>query len=504
MIEQAAPYLAEALRPQVDEVLLVGGEASVGSWQSEFRERLGGARLRCSMSPDLGYLSNRPAHPQTMAKRIRRHLQRLLAEAEPGHCVVWAHNLGLGRNPLLARELTRLCAQRNIPLVAHHHDWWFDNRWARWAEMRRAGFRTASQVARSIFAAGPNVRHIAINQADARLLQRHFGRQAGWLPNLCEPIDRPLVQHARAARLWLSQQLGDEAPVWVMPCRLLRRKNIAEALLLTRWLRPEAWLVTTGGVSSQEERDYADTLESAAKQRGWRLRLGILKGDDRAEPSVAELLAASEAVLLTSLLEGFGFPYLEALAARRPLLARLLPNVAPDLERFGFQFPQSYDELWVDSDLFDCEAERTRQKKLFSDWNRRIPRSFRRWLCRPGLVGSTETPKAVPFSRLTTTAQLEVLGQPLAESWARCSALNPFLKVWRRRVLAGRLRLASWPRKAEAWLNGKTYALRFQEILRHSVKSGARVNASIRVQRDFIRQKLGSGQLYPLLWSRKT
>ena len=103
--------------------------------------------------------------------------------------------------------------------------------------------------------------------------------------------------------------------MWLLPCRLLRRKNIAEALLLTRWLRPEAWLVTTGGVSSAEEQAYADGLAAAAQTHGWRLRLGILHGDESQKPSVPELLAASEAVLLTSLQEGFGLPYLEAAAA---------------------------------------------------------------------------------------------------------------------------------------------------------------------------------------------
>ena len=40
------------------------------------------------------------------------------------------------------------------------------------------------------------------------------------------------------------------------------------------------------------------------------------------------MLAASEAVLLTSIQEGFGLPYLEAAAARRPL-------VIPDLTRLS-------------------------------------------------------------------------------------------------------------------------------------------------------------------------
>ena len=46
------------------------------------------------------------------------------------------------------------------------------------------------------------------------------------------------------------------------------------------WLRPEAWLVTTGGVSSAEEEAYARQLEAAAETAGWRLRLGLLAGNE--------------------------------------------------------------------------------------------------------------------------------------------------------------------------------------------------------------------------------
>jgi hypothetical protein len=190
---------------------------------------------------------------------------------------------------------------------------------------------------------------------------------------------------------------------------MLRRKNIAEALLLTRWLRSEAWLVTTGGVSSAEEQAYADALVAAAQTHGWRLRLGILYGDETRKPSVWELQAASEVVLLTSLQEGFGLPYLEAAALRRPLVARELPNIAPDLAKFGFRFPQSYREVRVDPALFDWRRERERQARFFAEWKNSMPRAAASLTGKPAVLAAGEQPCPVPFSRLTFAAQLEVL-----------------------------------------------------------------------------------------------
>jgi hypothetical protein len=56
----------------------------------------------------------------------------------------------------------------------------------------------------------------------------------------------------------------------------LRRKNLVEAILLTRWLRPEAWLITTGGASSSDENAYAQALHQAAQQNQRRVKVSIL------------------------------------------------------------------------------------------------------------------------------------------------------------------------------------------------------------------------------------
>src|SRR5439155_11054723 len=302
------------------------------------------------------------------------------------------------------RALTRICAAQGIPLVAHHHDWWFDNRWLRWLEMRRAGFRTLRAAAWTIFPPAAQVRHVAINQADAEILRRHFAERAGWLPNLTEPAPASSAEGVRAAKNWLDRKLADDAAVWLLPCRLLRRKNIAEALLLTRWLRPEAWLVTTGGVSSAHEQAYANRLAAAVRQHGWQLRLGILHGDEQEYPAVNDLLAASEVVLLTSIQEGFGLATIEAAAARRPLIARSLPNVAPDLRRFGFRFPQCYAELLIDPRLFDWPGELRRQQKLFNAWKNRLPGVCRPFAGEPVLLAARTTARRVPFRRLTLAA----------------------------------------------------------------------------------------------------
>ncbi len=549
VIELAAPHLVRALNPAVTEVVLAGGEPPDDGWLTHFRSQLSGVATSCWIESALGYVAEQRLSPREIRQRLHRFFDERLQGLTGDDCLVWAHNQSLGRNLLLTRELTRQCSVRGIPLVLHHHDWWFDNRWQRWPELRRSGFRSVEQAAETLLVAAPNVRHATINGADFTALRKYFSSQAGWLPNLMPHTRPPVKARVTAARQWLKQQLNDHtAPVWLIPCRMLRRKNVAEALLLTRWLRPEAWLVTTGGVSSADEQAYADTLAAAGHKHHWRLRIGVLAGDETRKPSVPELLAASEAVLLTSIQEGFGLPYLEAATAHRPLIARLLPNIAPDLHQFGFRFPQAYEELLVPIALFDWQCERARQERFFREWLGLLPRTLRRQVEEPIALASVQPPSAMPFSRLTLTAQLEILTVPVKESWPAAAVLNPFLETWRRRSGAGKLRPTLWPRTADRWLGPTAYATRFVGLLDAGYSlpaqpqpfgrtaTGPRVAAGLKsdaaqlvpisaatgdrsrfaavdmvqanpapaAQCDLLTKTLAASNQYPLLWSKRT
>jgi len=505
IIELATAPILKQFKGAIGQVVFATGEAQDAQWNESFKKKLQGTPVVFLIEPALGYLSEQRTTSRAVSRRIRAVLERLLPATQSDDTIVWAHNLGIARNIVLTREWVRICRLRDIPLIAHHHDWWFDNRWLRWQEMRRFGIRTLADAARVVFPESPKVLHLTINQADSRILQKHLGSRVAWLPNLTERSARPAPDRIRAASQWLQGKLGaDGGPVWLLPCRLLRRKNVAEALLLARWLRPEAWLVTTGNVSSAEESAYARKLEAAAQKHHWRLRLGVLGGDAAGQPSVAELLGACECVMLTSIQEGFGLPYIEAAAAGRPLIARSLPNIAPDMKRFGFQFPQYYDEVFIPPELFDWDAEVRRQKRLFQAWKRLLPGAWRKAATAPVVLDCAQAPAPVPFSRLTLTAQLEVLARPVLESRDRCAALNPFLALWRERAAAGELQSSSWPDRADDWLSSNAYARRWAKAVKMAQATAAVAPDARALQRDFIAWKLGAEYQYPLLWTSES
>ncbi len=376
-------------------ITLITGEAPPGEWLAGFCAAAGCA-VAVVVDPAFGYRSE---HAQAGPPRL-----------PDGVDLLWAHNLSLGRNLPLAREV----AQAEVPALLHHHDWWFDHRWDRWPEMVADGFGTLDAVADAIFPRRAGCLHLVINSADHAVLAPVLGGRVALAP---PPLEKP-VDRDPPARRWRAERY------WLAPCRLLRRKNLAEAVLLTRWQGAGVRLVTTGGVSSAGERAYAARLAAAAAEHAWPVDFSVMT--QPGAPALDEVWSGAEAVVVTSLMEGFGLPFAEAAFAGVPLLGRAPVDSLPDLARMGFSFPALYADVQVPPHLYDHAAEAARQGALFTTWRAGLPAEV------AGLVRPPEPDGgAVPFARLTLTAQLEVLAVPVEKSRDACQpvTLQPALPL---------------------------------------------------------------------------
>ena len=472
VIELLLPELAKGF----EKITLVGGESPEADWSRTLQKK--NPRVRFVINPAFHYFEARPDSPARIREAIRETLR---TETGPA-TMIWAHNLSLGRNMILSHELALHSAREGIRLVSHHHDFWCDHRWARWPEMRRQGFRTLAAAATAAFSAGARVLHAGINSSDVRLLSRHI-KSAAWLPNPAGGEERPEKPAVARAKRLIRDELGEEAPVWIYPARFLRRKNFAEAILLARWLAPDAWLVTTGGISSPAEEPYGEALKRAARRGRWRVRFGLLAR--RAAPSVPDLLCTAQSVVMTSIQEGFGLPYFEGAGLGCRLIARKLPVIQPDLETFGLRLPGLYDEVLIPPGLFNTGAEVRRQETIFRSWKKLLPASCRTLVGIPAFLINPERP--VPFSRLSLAAQLEVLSIPPRESLAACHPA----------IGAGMDAAFEWD--AAPLLSSATCAGRFFDRTAAFPQTPPSVQQVENTQHDIIRERLGERFLFPIL-----
>ena len=434
VVELTLPAIAEAAGSSLKKVTMLSGGT-----ESE-RPEIGtlGIPIDFIHEPACDYFSNQEATPQTISEKIREALRRAMGETVSSRTLIWFQNPALARNAMLCKEVAKLCRETGAALILHHHDFWCAGRWARWNELERCGCPDLSSAAEAIFASGTRSVHAGINLQDFQTLKRFFPESAFHLPNPVVLPPQPSQAQIDAAKAWVAQELKTEGPLWICPTRFLRRKNLLEAILLTRWLRPEAILATTSGHFSQDEANYAHDLKQAVTQRDWKVHFGLL--DKPGAPQVADILRIAEAVVHTSVQEGFGMSFVETAASGTPLIARAIQAVMPDLSAKGFEFPQLYNDIQIAPGLFDVAAEIQRQAILADSTRNRLPIDLQNIF--PYLAPDARGPFF--FSRLTRIAQLEILSHSATESWKICKPLNPCLENFRH----SRLTPTPWPNQA--------------------------------------------------------
>lgn len=487
VVELTLPAIAEAAGSSLKRITILSGGNE--SERPEFGTL--GIPTDFIHEPACDYFSNQEETPQTISEKIREATWRAVGETGSSRTLIWFHNPALARNAILCREVAKLCRQTDAALILHHHDFWCAGRWARWNELERCGCPDLSSAADILFASGTRSVHAGINLQDFQTLKRCFPASAFHLPNPVVLPPQSSQAQIDAAKAWVAKELKTEGPLWICPTRFLRRKNLLEAILLTRWLRPEAILATTSGRFSQDEANYANDLKQAAAQSDWKVHFGLL--DKPGAPQVADILQIAEAVVHTSVQEGFGMSFVETAASGTPLIARAIPEVMPDLSAMGFEFPQLYNDIQIAPGLIDVAAEIRRQAILADSTRDRLPIHFQNIF--PSLATDARGPFF--FSRLTRTAQLEVLSHSAKESWKICSRLNPDLENLRHSHLTP----TPWPN--QALHTPLRYAQEFLKIASSIPTNPLHLPlAAANAQMDLTARALAADSIYPIQLER--
>ena len=366
-------------------VILAGGEAPDPAWLEHLRRTCGRVEVRVDAA--LGYTSEFPGGG---VSEMRKSLQNWISETRPDLC--WVHNLSVGRNIKLGEAVGQL----RVPMLCHHHDWWVQNRWERWQDFSIDSWQ---QAASAILPDGPHVRHACAHPADAALLGRYFPTRTAWIvpPMPTAPAEISPTPHPDS--------------YWLAPCRILRRKNLLETLLLTKYHRPKGRLLISGSVSSAAEAANGRAVQQAAEALGLSLEIGAAT-----HSSMEHLYRHAEMVLQSSVQEGFGLTSWEAGVHHRPLLLRRLPGLTEAFEHSGASFPGAYHEVLLPAE-FLTPQEHLRQAK---GWLRQCSLLPEPWRAQATQLGEPTRGSTVAFSSLTVAGQLELL-----RSWTR---LEPALR----------------------------------------------------------------------------
>jgi hypothetical protein len=278
-----------------------------------------------------------------------------------GDSLFWAHNPTLGKNALVTAALMKAAQQAVASGVAHQflyhiHDFAECGRFWNLKHLRKCWGDGGLE---DFYPLSQNVSYGVLNKADSkRLAQAGIPRERIFvLPNAVplvrtekrkskESIGKDLQIYAREK----GYQFEYGRPWWTLPIRLIRRKNVVEALLLAAMAEDSPQLLITLDANSEPERPYAEAVKELFRKEKHAAVVGFGHELVGSAFSFDDLLLASDVVVSTSLLEGFGFTFLEGANRGRPLVGRNLNDVTSDFVDVGFPATSLYDEFLVPMD----------------------------------------------------------------------------------------------------------------------------------------------------------
>ena len=353
-----------ALRPDkmpVRVTIVYGGRAA--AWNHDDTRALP-FEVELTDIPALDY-DNESPH---VAGQLLSALNQLLASRPLGKdaTVLHVHNHSLGKNAALLSALARL-ASEGWRMLLHIHDFAEDLRPSNYQHLLSHA-SSSDQLHRRLYPQGPQIHYAVLNQRDYGVLAQ-AGVQTDRLHLLPNPVStslRPATgEQAEAAKKELAGSFGmpsDHAYV-LYPVRAIRRKNVGELLLWSQLVEDATFAVTLAPLNPQEQTSYDGWVSLAAS-----LALPVFFDvGNSAGLSLDENYAAADAVITTSVAEGFGLVYLEATLADRHLVGRSLPGITDDFRMAGMQFPGLADKLWIPAEWVDVQELKQKYLALSRD-----------------------------------------------------------------------------------------------------------------------------------------
>lgn len=277
------------------------------------------------------------------------------AEIGGPDAVWWIHNHHVGKNLPFTRALLRGAARGGARLLLQIHDFPECGRIDGYAAVRAA-------VDGDLYPFGPHLRYAVINRRDHAALAT-AGVPGAYLHLLWNPVAPSPIEPGRER---LGRLMPGGGRLWLYPVRIRRRKNVLEAGLLARMAGGAAVGVTLPASSAAEA---AYHRQACALFRDGTLpgRIGFGGQPRFRSRSLAELAAGADAIVSSSIEEGFGYQYLHARQWGLPLIARDVDAI----DGFRDLLPEPSTLLY---DRLDCPLPPAERRHLTARYRARLRR----------------------------------------------------------------------------------------------------------------------------------
>ncbi len=321
------------------------------------------------------YHINRYPSKKLQEGQIRKDIAAFFETHHAEQNLWWVHNYHLGKNPLFTKELLRFIQKRNPHIILQIHDFPEQARYPQLKTLLRV-------VGKGLYTFNTKTRIAVINEYDKEIL-RKSGVKAFVIPNIVSKLQVKKKTGTDAAfKTYLHKEqknlrLKDNSFfLFTYPVRCIRRKNVFESMLFAKLLEsfssvPCVLNITLPGESKFEKRYTARGQALAAK--GFSRTAFSLGADPSCPFSFEAMCHASDMIVSSSVLEGFGYTYLESLLFKKPLLARSINQNKRIRTMLGLHWPSVwYQKLAIPRSIIEDLHHKHHAPSLSSLYQKKI------------------------------------------------------------------------------------------------------------------------------------
>jgi len=251
--------------------------------------------------------------------------------------IVAENALTIPLNIPLALALTEVISETGMPVIAHHHDFF----WERKRFLRNCVWDYFNMAFPPHLS---NIEHVVINTSGQNQLALRTGISSTLIPNVMNfelgpPPPDDFISSVRA-----DLNISDDELFVLQPTRVVQRKGIEHAVELVARISRKAVLVIShasgdeGHEYQTRVREYADLMKIRAIFVDDIIKETRGETEDRRRIYVLEdIYPHADLITYPSLIEGFGNAFLEAIWFRKPVLVNNYSIYATDIKPKGFR-----------------------------------------------------------------------------------------------------------------------------------------------------------------------
>ena len=240
-------------------------------------------------------------------------------------------------NIALGLAITETAVETGIPMVAHHHDFF----WERKRFLRNSCWDYLNKAFPPNL---PMIKHAVLNSSQDNQLSLRTGISATIIPNVMDFMSPPPLPDGYADDLRDRLGFEPEEKFILQPTRIVKRKGIEHAIEMVHRLEMPARLVISHA-SGDEGDEYSQRVIDYSRLLGVSTVFcsDVVDDDRGTKPdgskiyTLADLYHQADLVTYPSTIEGFGNAFLEAIYFGVPLMVNNYSIYSLDIKPRGFK-----------------------------------------------------------------------------------------------------------------------------------------------------------------------